>query len=482
MPRKVLGEGGYGCVHKPSLHCMTPPAPNFDYSKYVSKLMKTKNANEELREFVTIHTHDPKNEYHLGTPILCKPDVNDATFIKDAKKCKRIYPKLQQDPNKVSLLVLKYGGPDLKQFCMDNMTKFLKTNAQQKSDKFWLEVHHLIKGLKFFRDNGIVHNDLKPQNILYDMKKNKLTFIDFGLMKPKPEIVKLSEQNKNPMANFHWSFPIECGFMSYNEYSKYKRSIARRTLVKNEIIGMIVAGDTKNTANLDIPRPEAFELFFTYINSSSPQTDMPSTYKYVFYDSAFDGLYKIKNLDYSEYLEKIIDSIDVYGLGFTLQYILNCFKRHNGIAEDFFIKASALFAQMFEPDITERVLDIKVLLDEYEDILLETGLLARMNKSFEDNMLVNRAPMPSPIMRLAEKEERSTESVKPLSSHLERIADMDPVPKKLSKICPPEKEVNPATNRCVKRCEPGQTRNAKFRCKKNKTKKSNSKTRSNSKI
>jgi hypothetical protein len=130
---------------------------------------------------------------------------------------------------------------------------------------------------------------------------------------------------------------------------------------------------------------------------------------------------------------------------------------------------------MFEPEITERVLDIKVLLDEYEDILLETGLLARMNKAFEDNTLVNRAPMPSPIMRLAEKEEQYGVSSKPLSSHLERIADMDPVPKKLSKICPPEKELNPATNRCVKRCEPGQTRNAKFRCKKNKTKKSNSK-------
>jgi hypothetical protein len=149
---------------------------------------------------------------------------------------------------------------------------------------------------------------------------------------------------------------------------------------------------------------------------------------------------------------------------------------------------------MFEPNINERVLDIKVLLDEYEDILLESGLLSRLNKAFEDNMLVNRAPMPSPIMRLAEKEEKSAESVKPLSSHLERVADMDPVAKNVNTLdqikmlmkdvkikkkilhnCPPEKELKPTTNHCVKRCEPGQTRNAKFRCKKNKTKKSNSK-------
>ena len=37
MPRKILGEGGYGCVHKPSLHCDKAPAPNFDYKNYVSK-------------------------------------------------------------------------------------------------------------------------------------------------------------------------------------------------------------------------------------------------------------------------------------------------------------------------------------------------------------------------------------------------------------------------------------------------------------
>ena len=38
--------------------------------------MKTKNAKKELSEFVTIGRIDPANEYHLGQPILCKPDLN----------------------------------------------------------------------------------------------------------------------------------------------------------------------------------------------------------------------------------------------------------------------------------------------------------------------------------------------------------------------------------------------------------------------
>ena len=28
--RKVIGEGSYGCVQKPSLHCEHAPKPNFD--------------------------------------------------------------------------------------------------------------------------------------------------------------------------------------------------------------------------------------------------------------------------------------------------------------------------------------------------------------------------------------------------------------------------------------------------------------------
>ena len=46
MKRIIVGEGGYGCVHKPSIHCTKPPTPGFDYKKYVSKIMKTGNAEK----------------------------------------------------------------------------------------------------------------------------------------------------------------------------------------------------------------------------------------------------------------------------------------------------------------------------------------------------------------------------------------------------------------------------------------------------
>lgn len=479
--RKVIGEGSYGCVQEPSLHCAHLPKPNFDYNGYVSKLMKTKRAEEELAEFVKFHSYDPNDEYHLGTPIMCKPDLKDANVMKDVEQCKKLSPDVKAKPDDYDLLVMKYGGPDLKIFCKSKINQFLKTKKEQKSDKFWLEVHHLIKGLQFFRDNGIVHNDLKPQNILYDTKTNKLMFIDFGLMQTKAELIRTSKNNTNNQAVFHWSYPLDSGFMDYNSYSKYKRGITNgyRKLVKDELIGMLVSDSKKNTAKLNLKRPEAFELFFSYINPTGK--DMTTASKYAFIESFFDGLDEMVTLEYDDYLDDAIDSIDVYGLGFTLQYILNCFKRHNAVSAQFFNRASALFFKMYDYNPDDRELNIYELLDEYEEILLETGILTRLNKRFnKDNELVDSAPIPSSIMRKAKKDETS----KPLSEELESIAYMDAEPKvslkptakvslkpstKPIKTCPPGKELNPKTGRCIKQCASNETRNAQGRCVKNTT-------------
>ena len=482
--RKVIGEGSYGCVQEPSLHCAHLPKPNFDYNGYVSKLMKTKRAEEELAEFVKFHRYDPNDEYHLGTPIMCKPDLRDSNVMKDVEQCKKLSTEVKSKPDDYDLLVMKYGGPDLKIFCKSKINQFLKTKKEEKSDKFWLEVHHLIKGLQFFRDSGIVHNDLKPQNILYDTKTNKLMFIDFGLMQTKREIIRTSKNNTNNQAVFHWSYPLDSGFMDYNDYSKYRRGIANgyRTLVKDELIGMLVSDSKKNTAKLNLKRPEAFELFFSYINPSGK--DMTTDAKYAFVEDFFDGLDEMVKLDYDDYLDDAIDSIDVYGLGFTLQYILNCFKRHNAVSQDFFNLASALFSKMYDSNPDNRELNIYELLDEYESILLGTGVLTRLNKRFDsDNELIDSAPMPSPIMRKAKKEHGSVSS-NSLSEELESIAYMDAAPKvslkptakvslkptaKVSlkpttKSCPVGKELNPKTGRCIKQCASNEIRNTQGRC------------------
>ncbi len=426
MERKIIGEGSYGCVHKPSIHCETPPKPGFDYKDYVSKLMKTKNAEKELDEFVTINNIDTHEEYHLGSPFLCKPDISDSKIKKEIKGCKYIKEKdVISKPDKYSLLVLKYGGPDLKAFCNDYIEKYLETDKDIRTANFWLEAHHLIKGLKFFKENGIIHNDIKPQNILFDSKSGKLKYIDFGLMRTKKEVIQSSVDNDNFLGLYHWSYPFDCGFMEKKEYNKYKnRNPTRRTFWKNELSELIVSDSNVNTLDLPIHNPRSFSILFTYINPEDNVPDASTQYGYI--NSFFDGFNElIDTKSYKYVLNHIADSIDVFGLGFTLQFIANCFKRKNALSLDEFTRLSTFLHKMYDFNPLTRVIDIDALLNEYENVLLEIGVLSKLNKSFENNNVVSKSPAPPSIMKEIKKDEHSPPQY--LTSVLEKIANKDAV-------------------------------------------------------
>ena len=470
MKRIKIGEGAYGCVHKPSIHCQTPPKPGFNYKKYVSKIMKTSNAKQELAEFVTIGLIDPTDKYHLGTPILCKPDLNEANVKNDIKQCKNIkIDDIEANPDKYSLLVVKYGGPDLKAFCDEYIVEYLEKDKDSKTDNFWLEVHHLIKGLKFFKDHGIIHNDIKPQNILFNLTNGKMKYIDFGLMRTKKAVIDSSINDKNYLSIYHWSLPFDCGFMNKTMYSDYNNSNAnRRTYLKNSLSELIVTGSKVNRFNLPINKPGSFAILFTYINPDNTVPNAATQYGYI--NSFFDGFNEmIKGNRYNTVLNYIADSIDVFSLGFTLQFMANCFKRLNALSLEDFTRLSTFFHKMYNFNPVSRVINIDVLLNEYENILLEIGILTRLNKSFKNNVLVNKPPAPPVIVKEAKNDEASPP--KHLSADLQALADADPI--LISVKCPEGKELNPATKRCVKKCKEGYKRDDKFKCYKrtNKTKK-----------
>ena len=473
MPRKIIGEGSYGCVHKPSIHCKTPPNPGFNYKNYVSKIMKTRNARDELAEFVTIGRIDPNDEYHLGEPILCKPNLDEPNVKKEISKCEYIkLNEVEANPDNYSLLIMKFGGPDLKSFCNKYLSKYLEKDKEVRTDKFWLEAHHLIKGLKFFKDNGIVHNDIKPQNILFNPTDGSLKYIDFGLMRTKQEVINSSKRDDNYLGIFHWSYPFDCGFMDKSKYKAYKDlSVDRKMDLTNELAFMIIDKKKTNTFNLPIKHPDAFEILFTYLDPNNMRPNTSTQFGYI--DSFFIGFDKLiaKN-SYDVVLDKITDSIDIFGLGFTLQFIANCFKRRNALNLQDYKRLSIFFHKMYDFNPTTRVIDIDALISEYETILLEIGVLTRLGKSFQNNKLVNKLPAPASILN-------TVLPPRQLSPALQAFADKDAI--EISVNCPPDKEFNPISKRCVKKCKPGFTRNAEFKCYSNarkRTRKSKTKSKS----
>ena len=158
----------------------------------------------------------------------------------------------------------------------------------------------------------------------------------------------------------------------------------------------------------------------------------------------------INNNDYDFVVNHTADSIDVFGLGFTLQFMANCFKRLNALPLEDFTRLSSFFHKMYDFNPLTRVINIDILLNEYENILLEIGVLTRLKKSFENNNIVNKPPAPHSIMSVSKMDENSPP--KHLSNELQNFADNDPISKeqKITRKTIRKCKKNRKTNKCVK--------------------------------
>jgi serine/threonine protein kinase len=465
--RKVIGEGSYGCVHKPSLNCNTIPEPKFNYDNYVSKLMLNENAKKELKEFLIIDKIDNKNKFHLGNPILCNPKI-DKDFKKDIKECSIIdSKKVIENTNDYSLLISKYGGNDLSDFCYNKLKKYLKTKKKYKTAHFFVEIINLFRGLLLFKKHKLIHYDLKPQNILFDENIGKFKYIDFGLMKRKNEIIKNSKKNKNNSGIIHWSYPLECGFMNKEDFDLYTSNANSKLQVKQKFLNEIVLNKQNIKYPLlnnlfDIKRPGAFNLIFSYINTDLEIPSIATKNEYVrsfFY--GFDELISREN--YDTILNIIIDNIDIYGLGFSLLFCLNHFYKLNAISITNYILFEKFFYNMCNFNPLLRVYNIENLLNGYQNLLVKSGFLQEYEKNIKNSIFTKN---------IIKDEFKNNDTNEKLSHELKEEAHFDP-PIRETKICPDDKELNPNTNRCINKCKNGYERNTEFKCVKTKKNKNN---------
>jgi len=476
--RDVLGEGAFGCVLKPSLKCKDTHGIPYDH--YISKLMKSKSAKKELSEFLIISQLDKTNSYHLGTPTICVPDIKEADVIKDIKKCQSFQAEdIMLHPKDYRILILEDGGYDLSIFCRIHLESFVKNPDNCKI--FWRNAHHLFKGLVFFKKNDIIHYDLKPQNIVFDPTTMKFKFIDFGLMKRASSVLETSKKSENKASTFHWSYPIDNGFLNKSYFSSYKKLSKEqkndfKTLFSKEIL---TRKDTENGTNGIIKNPGSFNLLFYYIYLD-PHVHCVENDLSLFFDTY--NTYLSKHT-YKSISQKTVDSIDIYGLGFTLKYVLNQFYKQKGVPEEFYKKASVLFESMYSFDYKTRCVSAEQALKQYEDILLRNEKSSTsISKSKSSSLNKSSSKSASSSINKSSKSSASSSINKSMdkskSIHitpkLEETAYNDPV-QIISNHVPmaslqeivvncKEKELNPITKRCVKKCKTGKIRNEYFRC------------------
>lgn len=210
MPHKVVGEGTYGCVIKPSMSCQEKE--EVDYKNKVSKVMLKKDAKEEYDEMQKISIYSDIQKYIVPMPHICKPKL-DAKFLATIKKCKN--EKLHKnDPETYNMLVIEDGGITIEQF-LDSVVASL---GEKDVCIFLSKVYDLMEGLCAFHKYHIIHHDIHMKNVVYNIETGSMRFIDFGLMQTRDEFVKNNIQNNNGRAQSWFNFPPEYKCANKEDY------------------------------------------------------------------------------------------------------------------------------------------------------------------------------------------------------------------------------------------------------------------------
>jgi serine/threonine protein kinase len=439
---QVIGKGSYGCVHKPSLRCKYT-AKKINYKNKISKYMLKEHAKTEMKEYGSIRKADPKKYLYLGKPEKCSP-IFEPNNIDAIKKCNLPGPIFLQD---YFILIMEDGGLNLADFAKEFSKKPVTPENKNKIELFLIEAQRILYGLTVFLEKDLVHHDLKAQNIVYNEEKNRINFIDFGLMTSRKGLIESSKKSKNSSAIEHWSYPFETKYLNKNRFNEL---CARSNDNKKHIVATILY-------NLNRPGPNHFKNFFYSIMPDTPDEARLENIKIIMSDF-LDFVLEIKENNYDDFLHKSINTIDTYGVGIAFVTVLSkCAK----FIEPVLIEAlNDIFAFMMCSHLPSRTEPAEVL-HKYEEVMSRFGLLEKHNKYYDNHIIKQGKAKQEGIENLVSKVDATNLILSP--AEIETLSDRPPM------ICPSGKEQHPVERRCIPKCKDGKVRNENFRCVKNKT-------------
>lgn len=232
---KMIGEGGFGCVFYPSITCKGKEGKG---KKYITKLQ--------------IHKEAAANEIRIGKrlkQILHYPDyfapVLSYCPIKQnkledgiVKECNAL--NIDGDKTIISTKMSNIKGTTLFEY-FKNTTKIgLKKTMHEIIYTF----NYLVETFNILIRHGIVHFDVKSQNIMFDTEKNIPILIDFGLSMYKKDM-----KNEKLMRNqfygyypqyYYWCPEIHILAFIYNKNIDLSTSIIKQIctdiVTKNRIL------------------------------------------------------------------------------------------------------------------------------------------------------------------------------------------------------------------------------------------------------
>jgi serine/threonine protein kinase len=200
---KLLSQGTYGCVFRPGIECSSNQLTT---KKYITKVQKSKKTSaHEVEIGKEIKKIRGYASYYAPIIESCKLKLGDINNEEDIKKCK-IIENVELKEEKYESNKIPYVGKSTLLERVYEDTKNIR--GIESYFKRYIDKHVvLLKGIEKLNEAGIMHLDLKENNIMCRDKSGRPILIDFGLSVNTKKLEKGDIEVKEPF----FSYSVEYG-------------------------------------------------------------------------------------------------------------------------------------------------------------------------------------------------------------------------------------------------------------------------------
>ena len=392
---KVVGEGGFGCVHHPPLKCKDKNKDPVN-KNMVSKLLTSDNAENELDEASMMSSIDPEQYFHISPSSTCHPSITQ-TNLDAINKCKNFDADLVDD---YKLLMQENGGINLVGFENKYAYSTPSNYSRIALEKFWVSMSRIMYGLTQLGRHNQVHHDLKSQNIVYNEHTGQAKMIDFGL---------LMEDKDVEVRDLHWSYPPEVELYNSNEYERVigmnkedKKAYAKSTTIslledhKRAVLKYIYYEPIDGKL-----LPFASKLGQQFASSILDMDGGTHTHTVELYPG-----HELYGYDAFNYIS--LKTFDSYGVGLSCVSMINRTMNHLDNS-DLADELKNLFMNMVKWNLFIRFTPDQIMIT-YEGIMQKYGLLEKYNFRFKNHKLVEGyiAPLEIKGIKAPDPKEKKT--------------------------------------------------------------------------
>ena len=336
---KYIYEGSYGCAFNPALPC-AKTGQRKGMGKLFNNIVDFKT-EQKIQKF--IKKIDPDYEATVPYYGSCRADLENTRKADQVAKC-NIVNDHSVSKKSLNQLMFKFGGTDL-DVVMNNIKSANSKYNNFNFDTLISLLLPLVKCIVKISKYGYLHSDIKPPNILYNIRSKKLFLIDFGLLQKQYALT----QSNSTLSFKYLYYPPE--FITIKNLRSGIRDPER---LYNDIL--------ENFGFYN------YEIFMDYLIFANYEVRVKEFIKYAI-SIPLEQLEK-------EFLNKYIKTLDIYSLGMSITefmyitHIDNTFNISNKELYDSFIKN--ILIKMIDPDPRYRLTP--------EEAYMRINCLYRINK------------------------------------------------------------------------------------------------------